>query len=432
MNLLIKNTTIVTVNEHDEVLEHADLAVSGKTILGVGHIPEGFNPDRVIDGKDNLVLPGLINTHTHLSMSLMRNYADDLPFNDWLFEKIKPLEDHLLAEDVRLGARLGIAELIRGGTTCFHDMYFHMEEVASEVDASGIRACLSTALFDISGNGEVLLAEGCRLHQVWNGASDGRITVQLGPHSAYLCSSGYLTEILTEGRRLNCGLHIHLSETAGEVAESRKLHGCTPVQQLVDLEMFSLPTLAAHAVHLEGMDFKLLRENEVSVAHNPGSNLKLANGFAPVQKMIEHEINVTLGTDGAASNNNLNLFEEIHLAALMQKAVTGAAVVLPAKQVIRMATINGAKALNLDQEVGSLETGKKADLILIDTLQPHLVPYYDPLALLAYSAQASDVCTVIIDGKILMENRQLQTMDHSLLLEQAACQSKDLIRRSQV
>ena len=430
MKLLIKNTTIVTVNDQDQVLEHADLAVSGKTIVGVGKAPLDFIPDRVIDGKGKLVMPGLINAHTHLSMTLMRNYADDLPFSDWLFKKIKPLEDHLLAEDVRLGAKLGIAEMIRGGTTCFHDMYFFMDEVASEVESSGIRACLTSALFDVSGNGEALLAQGCRLHKDWNGRSEGRITVQLGPHSPYLCSPEYLREILIEGRRLNCGIHIHVSETADELSESRRLHGCTPVQHLSNLELFSLPTLAAHAVHLEEEDFKLLSENGVSVSHNPGSNLKLANGFAPVEKMLKHSINVALGTDGAASNNNLNLFEEIHLAGLIHKAVNNSATVLPAKTVIRMATINGAKALKLDEEVGSLETGKKADLIMLDIRQPHLVPCHDPLALLVYSAQASDVTTVMVDGNILMEERQLQTLEFSSILEQAAHQSIDLIERS--
>ena len=234
-----------------------------------------------------------------------------------------------------------------------------------------------------------------------------------------------------EGRRLNCGIHIHVSETADELLESRRLHGCTPVQHLSNLELFSLPTLAAHAVHLEEADFKLLSENGVSVSHNPGSNLKLANGFAPVEKMLKHSINVALGTDGAASNNNLNLFEEIHLAGLIHKVVNNSATALPAKTVIRMATINGAKALTLDEEVGSLETGKKADLIMLDIRQPHLVPCHDPLTLLVYSAQASDVTTVMVDGNILMEDRQFQTLELSSILEQAAQQSIDLIERSQ-
>jgi 5-methylthioadenosine/S-adenosylhomocysteine deaminase len=431
MKLLIRQATLVTVNAADEVLEQADLAIADDTIVGVGSAPPGFVPERVLDGRDRIVLPGLINTHTHLSMTLMRNYADDLAFWPWLLERIKPLEDHLVAEDVRIGARLGVAELIRGGTTCFHDMYFHLGEVADEVARAGLRARLCGALFDNSGQGEQLLRAAVDLHHEWHGKADGRVTVGLAPHSAYLCSPAYLREILGEAQRLDCGLHIHVAETEREVAESRERYGVTPVQQLAELGCFAVPTVAAHGIYVDAADCRVLREGRVSVAHNPGSNLKLANGIAPVQMLLDARVNVSLGTDGAASNNNLNLFEEMHLAALLQKWLRRDAEALPARQVLRMATIRGAAALGLDATIGSLEVGKQADLIIVDAARPHLAPRHDPVALLVYSAQAADVCTVLVAGRILMEDRVLKTLDEDSLLTLATQQTRNLLQRAQ-
>jgi 5-methylthioadenosine/S-adenosylhomocysteine deaminase len=430
MNLLIRGATLVTVDARDRVLEHADLAIAGDKIVGVGAAPQGFLADRVLDGRDRIVMPGLINTHTHLSMTLMRNYADDLAFWPWLLERIKPLEDHLQAQDVRIGARLGLAELIRGGTTCFHDMYFFLDDVADEVATAGMRARLCGALFDNSGQGDALLAAAVGLHDRWHGRAEGRVTVGLAPHSAYLCSAGYLRVIVQEAERLRCGLHVHVAETDREVADSRERLGLTPVQQLAELGCFRVPTVAAHGIYVDADDRRLLHEGGVSVAHNPGSNLKLANGIAPVQALLDEGVNVSLGTDGAASNNNLNLFEEMHLAALLQKWLRRDAEALPAREVLRMATIRGARALGLEDRIGSLEVGKQADVIVIDAAQPHLSPRHDPTALLVYSAQAADVSTVLVDGRILMENRELQTLDEESLLAAAAEQTHDLLSRS--
>ncbi|MBT6725211.1 MAG: amidohydrolase [Deltaproteobacteria bacterium] len=431
MKLLIRQTTLVTVNEKDEVLEQADLAIVDDKIAAIGEIPEDFVPDRILEGQDGIVLPGLVNSHTHLSMTLMRNYADDLDFWPWLMEWIKPLEDHLTLDDVRIGARLGLAELIRGGTTCFHDMYFHLDQVAEEVEAAGLRACLCETLFDNAGQGEQMLRDAVELHQHWDGQAEGRIRVAMGPHSIYLCSPGYLREILQESLRLQCGWHTHLCETVQEVENCRQQHGKTPVQLLADLDCFEVPVVAAHGIYVDEQDQRLLREGKVSIAHNPSSNLKLANGIAPIQSLLHQGVNVCLGTDGTASNNNLNLFEEIHLAALLQKWKNQDAKALPASEVLRMATIRGAQALGLDHQIGSLEVGKQADLIMINTSQPHLTPRHDPIALLVYSAQASDVCTVMVNGKILLEDHVLQTLDQSSLLEQASQQTQQLLQRAQ-
>jgi 5-methylthioadenosine/S-adenosylhomocysteine deaminase len=239
-----------------------------------------------------------------------------------------------------------------------------------------------------------------------------------------------LREIFAEAARLHCGLHIHVAETEREVHESRERYGVTPVQQLAELGAFRHPTVAAHGIYVDADDRRLLREGGASVAHNPGSNLKLANGIAPVQELLDDGVNVSLGTDGAASNNNLNLFEEMHLAALLQKWLRRDAEALPARETLRMATIRGAQALGLDAELGSLEVGKKADLIMLDAAQPHLAPRHDAVALLVYSAQAADVCTVLVDGKIVMEDRVLQTLDEEALLAAAAAQTHSLLHRT--
>ena len=431
MKLLIRQTTLVTVNEKDEVLEKADLAIVDDKIAAISEIPEDFVPDRILEGQDCIVLPGLVNSHTHLSMTLMRNYADDLDFWPWLMERVKPLEDHLTLEDVRIGARLGLAELIRSGTTCFHDMYFHLDQVAEEVEAAGVRACLCETLFDNAGQGEQMLHDAVELHQHWDGQAEGRIRVAMAPHSIYLCSPGYLREILQESLRLQCGWHTHLCETEQELENCRQQHGKTPVQLLADLNCFEVPVVAAHGIYVDEQDQYLLREGKVSIAHNPSSNLKLANGIAPIQSLLHQGVNVCLGTDGAASNNNLNLFEEMHLAALLQKWKNHDAQALPASEVLRMATIRGAQALGLGHQIGSLEVGKQADLIMINTSQPHLAPRHDPIALLVYSAQASDVCTVMVNGQILLEDHVLQTLDQSSLLEQASQQTQQLLQRAE-
>ncbi|HET8698471.1 MAG TPA: amidohydrolase, partial [Gammaproteobacteria bacterium] len=286
------------------------------------------------------------------------------------------------------------------------------------------------ALFDNAGQGEKLLRAAVDLHDQWHGAAAGRVTVGLAPHSAYLCSPPYLREIVQEAERRRCGLHVHVAETEREVQESRERYGRTPVQQLAELGCFRVPTVAAHGIYVDDADRQLLRDGGVSVAHNPGSNLKLANGIAPVQALLDDGVNVCLGTDGAASNNNLNMFEEMHLAALLQKWLRRDAEALPARDVLRMATIRGAQALGLDAQIGSLEVGKQADVIVIDAAQPHLAPRHDPIALLVYSAQAADVTTVIVDGQVLMDDRSLLTIDERSLLAQATAQTQDLLRRA--
>ena len=431
MNLLIENATLLTVDPTDTVHANAPLAIAEDRLVGVGSIPEGFVADEVLDGTDHLVLPGLINAHTHIPMALFRNYADDLPFWPWLMDRIKPLEDHLSAEHVYAGTRLGILELLQAGVTSFLDMYFFMDQVARGVEESGIRACLCGGLLDPTpGLGGFLFKEATQLHDTWQGKAEGRVTVQLGPHSPYLCSAGYLKEAAAEAQRRGIGLHIHLSESRQEVTTSLETHGKTPVQYLTDLGILEQPTAAAHCVHVDEADQRLLAEHPVTVLHNPTSNLKLANGVAPIPALQAKGVTVALGTDGHASNNNVNLFEELHLAALLHKGIQADAEAVPAATAIRMATLNGARALGLEQEIGSLEVGKKADVILLDARKPHYWPRHNPVAAVTYSAQAADVRHVLINGRWVVKDYVVQTLDPSVVLQEGEAMAQDLVRRA--
>lgn len=373
---------------------------------------EGF--ERVISGQNRLVMPGLVNAHTHLAMVLMRGYADDLPLKRWLEDEIWPLEAKLTPEDVYWGSLLGIAEMIRSGTTCFADMYFYMDSVARAVEESGIRALLAYGIIAPKSNEKLereleITRQFIERH---HNTAEGRIRVALGPHAPYTCHPKVWEEVLELAKDKGLIIHTHLAETVSEMEKALQEWGKTPVAYLHELGVFDAEVLAAHCVHLQERDIEILAEHGVRVVHNPTSNLKLASGFAPVEVLLEHGINVALGTDGAASNNNLNMLEEIRLATLMQKGILGEATALPALEALRLGSERGAHALGW-QEIGKIEVGRRADLVSLDVEQPHWIPSYDPISNLVYAAQASDVETVIIDGRIVMEERKIQTFDEA-------------------
>lgn len=429
MNLLIKNITLVPMDGKSEVIENTNIYIENNKINYIGDLKEDKMVDRIIDGKNKVAMPGLINAHTHIGMSLLRNYADDLPLQQWLTQKIWPVEAKLKGEDVYWGSLLSIVEMIQSGTTAFCDMYFFMNEVGKGLEESGIRGVLTRGLIEEQGKNEEKLKDTRNLYTNWNGKGNGRIKVMVAPHAPYTCSSAYLEQIIELANELNTGIHIHLSETKKEVEDSFKAFGKSPIKHVHDLGMFKLPTIAAHCVHVDDEDIEVLRENNVSPVNNPSSNFKLASGFAPIDKMLKRGINIALGTDGSSSNNNLNMFEEIHLAAIVNKAVNMDAISVPAIDALKMATINGAKALLWDREIGSIEVGKKADIILIDMDKPHLYPLHNVVSSLAYSAQGSDVDTVIVDGKIIMENREIKTLDVEKIMYNGEKTGKDLINR---
>ncbi len=413
-----------------ELVLNGDIAIEGDRLLKVGpegELPPGWEPDKIINGQDLLCLPGLVNCHTHAAMTLLRSYADDLPLMYWLEKKIWPVEARLTGEDVYWGTLLALIEMIKSGTTTFNDMYFFMDEVAQAVDKVGIRACLARGLIGIGGQAERGLDESRTLIEKWQGGAGGRIKVWLGPHAPYTCPPSYLEKVLALAREYRVGIHIHVSETRDEVKQIEEQYKKTPVRYLQEIGLFQVPVLAAHCVHLTRDDIRILAESGTSVAHNPESNMKLASGIAPIKDLRAAGITVGLGTDGAASNNNLDMFEEMRTAALLHKVASEDPLTLPASEVILMATREGARALGLENETGMLKPGLKADLILVNLNRPHLCPRHNLIAHLVYAAQAHDVETVIIDGRIVMENRRILTIDEETVRREVERRARRLV-----
>lgn len=392
-------------------IKNSNIGIEGSFISFIGDIPLDFKADKIIDCSKKVVMPGICNAHTHIPMSLLRNYGNDLPLFSWLREKIWPVESKLTSEQIYWGSMLSIAEMIKGGTTSFCDMYFLLDGIIKAIGETGIRGVISEGMMGESSKGDLRFDNVRSLYKNYSDEFDGRISFMAAPHAPYTCSDSYIDSIIDLAYELNIPIHIHLSESRGEIQESLEKYKKSPVKRMEDIGLFKLKTIAAHCVHLSDEDIDILYRNNVSVANNPSSNLKLGNGFAPVQKLLDKGINVALGTDGASSNNNQNMFEEMHLASLINKAVCEDTRVIPAITALEMATINGVKAMNLDKRLGSIEVGKKADLIAVDFNKSHLCPNPDTVSSIVYSAQASDVSDVIVNGNILMENYELKTID---------------------
>ena len=415
MGILLKNILAVLPEGEKDVIKETDLYIEGDKITGIGTKPEGFLPDKVIDGKDRLVIPGLINCHTHSYMSFMRNVADDLSFMDWLFRTIDPIEQQMTDEDTYWGACLAIIEMMKSGTTCFNDMQMNIHQTTRAVKESGMRAVICRGLIG-SGDNE---AGQIRLKQAYeerDGARDcDRLTFMLGPHAPYTCDDAFMRIVSEEAKKNHMGIHVHLSESESEIEQIKEKYGCSPIEMADKNGLFDVPAIAAHCVQITERDMEILKEKNVSVVTNPASNMKLGNGFAPVPAMLEKGINVCLGTDGAASNNSLNLFHELSLLTLIHKGVKKTPQCISAAEGFRIATINGAKALSLSEITRSLEVGKKPDLAILNLNTPSLTPRNNLIAGLSYSANGSEVETVIIDGKVTMENRKVLTLDEELV-----------------
>jgi len=421
MKTLIKNINIITMDANANRYPDGAILYEDDTIEYVGPyskldgaINENSDNVQVIDGKGMLAMPGFINAHTHIPMTAFRGYADNMPLWEWLTQKIWPLENRLEPEDAYWLSMLGAAEMISAGITTFSDMYMFTNEIAQAAYDSGMRAVLSRAMVGPDDTFEQRLKDVEKLAE-WQNRAEGRITMMIGPHAVYTCSPEFLVTCRKLAEEYKTGIHIHLSETAKEVEDCIREYGKTPVRHLYDLGYFDLPVTAAHCVHLTDDDIDLMAEYDVKVAHCPVSNMKLASGFAPVDAMLKKGITVSLGTDGAASNNNLSILKEMSVAALIAKGYTGDPKALPAHTVVEMATVGGAKAVMLEDKIGSLEAGKKADIQLIDTRGPHYFPMEDPLVHLVYSGYSGDIDTVIINGRVVMQDRKLATIDLNLV-----------------
>lgn len=411
MSYLIKN---VAVYQNATVKEHANIEIEGQYIKSFPEHPDDTQYTEIIDGGNKLALPGLINTHTHVAMTLFRSYADDMALMDWLQTKIWPAEEHLDDDITYWGSMLAFAEMIRGGTTAFNDMYMFMDACAEAADKAGMRGNLARGLAGVSPNGEKALEENIELYHQWNGKGEGRFKVMLGPHAPYTCPPDYIKKVRDTAMKHGIPIHIHLSETQEEVANCLKEYGQTPVTLMNNLGLLDCPTLAAHCVHVTDEEIEIMAEKHVRVAHNPGSNLKLASGIAPVTKMRQAGIVVGLGTDGASSNNKLDMFSEMRLASLIHKAKNYNPFAITAKEALDMATIEGARCLGYDN-LGKLEKGYLADLILLDRTGFHWHPNFDDISLVVYAGNSMDVDTVIINGKPVMRHKELLTIDEEKL-----------------
>ena len=429
-DLLIVNGTVLTFDANNTEISNGVVAVSKDSITAVGPASElsDWSASRVVDAGGGIIMPGLINSHTHASMTCFRGLADDLQLMTWLNEHIFPAEAKLDEQKVYSGAMLACAEMIMSGTTCFCDMYLYEDAVARAAKEAGMRAVVGEVLYDFDSPNYGPIEKGFEYTQTlidtWK--SDPLVTIAVEPHSTYLCAPELLKKAFNLAQVFSLPFVIHLAESKSEVEQIKERYGRTPVEHLAELGVLAPNVLACHCVELTPNDISLLQRFDVKVAHNAESNMKLASGVAPIPRLLKEGICVGLGTDGCASNNDLDLFLEMDTVAKLHKVQALDPTVMDARTVLRMATIQGARALGLDKFIGSLENGKKADLIIIDTHKPHLTPMYNPVSHLVYAAMGSDVRTSIINGTIVMEDGKLKTMNLKNVLNNVTRIAKEI------
>ncbi len=435
-SILIKAGTLLTMDKQGSIV-CGDLLIRDGRIASVGELVE--TADVVIDAAGCAVLPGFVQTHLHLCQTIFRGAADDLPLLDWLKKRVWPMEAAHNAASMRASARLAIAELIKGGTTCALTMetVSHTEEVFRVIEETGFRATVGKCMMDSGADVPAALhedtaasiAESLSLLAAWHGKGEGRIRYCFAPRFALSCTSGLLSQVAKLANDRGVMVHTHASENKNECALVESDTGLRNVAYLDSLGLSGPHVMLAHCVHLDAAEFDTLARTRTNVAHCPSSNLKLGSGIAEIAKMLEQGISVSLGADGAACNNRLDMFTEMRTMALLQKAMNGPEAV-SAKQALRIATVSGAKALGLDNEIGTLETGKRADVVVVNLAALHSAPgANDPVSALVYSAQTSDVEHVIIDGRLLMKDRELLTLDEGSVLQEANRERVELMRR---
>jgi 5-methylthioadenosine/S-adenosylhomocysteine deaminase len=425
VDLVVRGGTVMTMDAGRRVIEDGAVAVSGGRIVAVGKradVERRFTGREVIEATGRVVMPGLINGHTHVPMTLFRGLADDLDLNEWLTKYIFPAEAKNVSEEfVRAGTRLGLAEMIRGGTTTYCDMYYFEDAVADETVRAGVRGVLGETVIDFpvadNKTWEQAIAYTERFVAKWKG--NKLVTPAIAPHAPYTVSEEHLRAVRAFSQRTNAPVVIHVAETRKEVEDITRDHGASPVDYLARIGFLSDRVIAAHVVHATDEEIGVLKRLGVGVVHNPQSNMKLASGVAPVPQYLKADVALGLGTDGAASNNDLSLWEEMDTAAKLHKVATYDPKVVTALEALEMATVRGARALHLEREIGSLEEGKRADLIVVDMDDLNQVPLYNVYSQLVYATKASDVRTVIIEGRIVMRDRKLLTLDEEAIKRDA-------------
>jgi len=452
-DILIKNGLVVTMNPRRQVFDKGAVVVKNKRIVAVGkssELEKQYSAERVIDASKKIVLPGLVDCHVHLAQALIRGCADDVSLVEWLRERVWPLQGHYTKEDGEISALLCMLEMIKSGTTCFVESMLHtrygFDGIAEAVEKSGMRAILSKTVMDAAGYGahdnimhegmvetkEQSLDEAVRMIRKWDGKADGRIHVWFGPRSPGACSPELYREVSQLAKEYHTGITIHLAEVREDVNYTKKEFNMLPVEFAKSVDLLGPNVLLAHAVWLISKEIRMLAESKTKVCHCPASNMKLASGVAKVPEMLQAGVTVSLGCDGGPSNNCYDMIREMKLAALLPKVHSLDPLVMPAESVIEMATVNGSEAIGLSNEVGAIVPGKKADIILVDFKKPHLTPMHNPVSHVVYAANGSDVHTVIVDGEIIMENREVKTIDEQLVLEEAEERGLAVARRANI
>jgi 5-methylthioadenosine/S-adenosylhomocysteine deaminase len=428
--LFIKNADILTLDAADRVLVRSGIAIQDKQIVAIGETPPDFVADEIIDATNHVALPGFFNAHTHAAMTLLRGSAEDLPLDRWFNEGIWRTESALREEDVYWGTALAACEMIRSGTIAFADHYFWMHQTARVVQESGMKALLAWCVFgsDFAAEmGPTTLELTSDFVAEFQNSAGGRIRTMLGPHSPYIGNTKSLQDAANVARKLGVGCHIHVSESQGQVDNSYKQFGKSPVAYLNDLGIFDTPSIAAHAIYVNDDDIRILREKNVSVAACPKTHLKLAMQTTRIVDLMNAGVNVALGTDGAASNNDLDLLEVMRLAALLQKHDTGDATVLPSVQALKLATQHGARAMGFNNS-GVLQVGADADLVLINMDKPHFTPRHNLAANVVHSARGSDVNYVIVNGQVLLRQGELTTLDEEKIMREAERRGLEMVQ----
>jgi len=435
-SILIKGGTLVTMDSRDAIVR-GDLLIRDGRITSLGETAQ--TADIVIDAVGCAVIPGFIQSHIHLCQTLFRGAADDRLLLDWLKKRVWPMEAAHTAASVKASARLGVAELIKGGTTCALTMETvnHTEEVFKVVEDSGFRATVGKCMMDkgdevpsaLHEETETSIKESLALLETWHGKAEGRIRYCFAPRFALSCTRELLARVAQLARERHVLVHTHASENRNECALVESETGLRNVAYLDSLGLSGRHVVLAHCVHLDAAELETLAKTRTNVAHCPSSNLKLGSGIAEIASMLDQGVSVSLGADGAACNNRLDMFTEMRSMALLQKSLHGPDVI-PAKQALRLATIGGARALGLEKQIGSLEAGKQADVAVVNLRSLHSSPYQDPVSALVYSAQTSDVQSVVIDGQVVMKDRELLTMDERAVIEDASRAGTELINRA--
>lgn len=426
LDLLIINGAVVTMDGERHLYDHGFVAIRGARIVEVGEMAalkrRGYQAKQTLDARGKAVLPGLINTHTHLPMVLYRGIADDLNLQEWLTKYIFPAEARNTTKDfVTWGTRLGLIELIRGGTTTYADMYYFEDAIATETQRAGVRGVLGETLIDFPAPDNKTWAEAFSYTEAflkkWKG--DPLIVPAAAPHAAYTVSTEHLNEVRALAEKYDAPILTHIAEAPTETEDIGKRYNARPVEYLERIGFLSSRVLGAHVVHVNEAEIATLKAREVGIAHCPQSNMKLSSGTAPVPRMLEQGLRLGLGTDGAASNNDLSMWEEMDTAAKLHKLVSMKPTVVTAREALEMATIGGARALHLEKEIGSLEAGKRADLIVVDLSAAHQTPRYNFYSHLVYATKSSDVTDTIVNGRLLMRNRRLLTLDEATVKARA-------------